>query len=284
MIDVSFLHQLDRFNLIVRKRITSSFQGPRLSKSYGRGLVFQDYREYVPGDDFRSIDWKVFARTDQFYIRRYEEERNLTLHVLVDASASMNFGKHEKKFNYASMIGLGFAYMALKNNERFVFSTFADKLMPYRPKKGVKQLVDVIHHVNQLKVEGKSNFNECMNTYKKVIKTRSMIVVVSDFLFELDELKEALYKYKRSQLVIVMVLDPVEKNLDMRGDLILHDAESNNILRTFISRRMRENYKHLLGDHIARIQAFCESIGAKFIVTYTDVPIFETFYQVLTGK
>ncbi|MBU0980321.1 MAG: DUF58 domain-containing protein [Nanoarchaeota archaeon] len=284
MIDVEFLKVLDRFDIIVRKKVVSSFQGSRASQSYGRGLVFQDYREYVPGDDFRSIDWKVYARTDSFYIRRFEEERNLTVHVLVDASASMNFGKQEKKFNYAAMVGLGFAYMALKNNESFVFSTFADHLLPYRPKKGVKQIVDVMHHVNQLKIEGKSNFRECLRTYKKVIKTKSMIIVISDFLFDLEEMKSSLLRFKRSELVVVQVLDPMERSLDLSGDLILHDSESDSMLRTFVSRRLREKYRNLMSDHVAKIQDFCDSIGAKFVCVYTDQPIFDTFYKVLAER
>ncbi|MFH1134288.1 MAG: DUF58 domain-containing protein [Nanoarchaeota archaeon] len=284
MIDVSFLHQLDRFNLIIRKRVTSSFSGPRESRSFGRGLVFQDYRMYTPGDDFRSIDWKVYARTDSYFIRRYEEERNLTVQVLVDASASMNFGSPEKKFNYAAMVGIGFAYMALKNNERFVLSTFADKLSLYRPSKGVGKLVNVIHYLNSLKVAGKSNFGECMVTLKKAIKTKSLVIIISDFLFDPKQLEEALLRFKHSELYVVQVLDPQERNLEVHGDLILHDAETNDVLRTFISGRIRDKYRNLLADHVASIKKFSESMGAHFVCVYTDTPVFETFYKILATK
>ena len=125
MIDTSFLDQLGRFSLVVRKRVTSSYTGPRKSIASGRGMAFKDHRIYAPGDDFRLIDWKVFARTDDLYIKNYEEERNLTVHVIVDHSASMNFGKTLSKFDYASMLGVGFAYLAMKENEKFQFSTFS---------------------------------------------------------------------------------------------------------------------------------------------------------------
>src|SRR3989339_535514 len=106
MIDTSFLEQLTRFNLVINKRVTSNLTGPRRSVAAGRGLTFKDYRIYAPGDDIRLIDWKVYARTDHLYIKSYEEERNMTVHVVADCSASMNFGKPVTKWDYASMIGV----------------------------------------------------------------------------------------------------------------------------------------------------------------------------------
>ena len=124
MINTDFLNQLDRFHLVVKKRVTSNFVGPRKSVAAGRGLTFKDHRMYAPGDDIRLIDWKVFARTDDLYIKTFEEERNLTAHIIMDASASMGFGKPVSKFDYAAMLGVGLAYLAMRENERFQFSTF----------------------------------------------------------------------------------------------------------------------------------------------------------------
>ena len=78
---------------------------------------------YVPGDDFRHIDWNIYARTNKFFIRRFEEERNLIVHILLDSSASMDYGKDITKFEYSAMVGLGFTHMAMKNNEKFTFAT-----------------------------------------------------------------------------------------------------------------------------------------------------------------
>lgn len=281
MIDTSFLHLLDRFSLIIKKRITSNYSGQREAESYGRGLIFRDHRKYVFGDDIRSIDWNVYARTDEFFIKRFEEERNLAVHVIVDSSSSMNFGKSIKKFDYASMIGVGFSYMALKNNERFVFSTFSDKLQPFKAKKGSKQLIDIITYLNKLKVHGKSNFNESLKAYRALINSKALIIIISDFLFDINELKNALLPYKKSQLIVLQVLDPTEADLDFHGNLILHDSETTGIFRTFISRRVREKYKLNLSEHIKDIHNFCNSIGAEFVTVTTDKSIFDTIFEVL---
>lgn len=280
-IKTDFLKQLDRFQLIIRKRVTSSYSGPRESKQTGRGLVFKDHKEYAAGDDFRSIDWNVFARTENFFIKRYEEERNMTVHIIVDGSASMNFGKDIKKFEYASMIGIGFAYMALKNNERFVFSTFSDKLNPLKPKKGTKQMMEILSHLNVHKITGKSNLKDALIAYKKFINSQSVVVIISDLLIDTTELKTILPQFKRHDLNVIQVLDPVEKELDMTGDLVLHDAETNSIFRTFISRAMREKYKGRLAQHTQEVDNVCKKLGAKFLSVTTDTPVFDVFAKIL---
>jgi uncharacterized protein (DUF58 family) len=166
-IDLDFLRSLDRLQLILKKKVHADIQGERSSASFGEGTVFQDYKAYVPGDDFRHIDWSVFARTDKFFVRRFEEERNLVVHILVDASGSMDYGKKTTKFDYAAMIGLGFSYMSLRRNEKFTFATFSEKVAPLRPKKGTNQLIHIFDLMSKLKVKGESTFKQAMDDYKK---------------------------------------------------------------------------------------------------------------------
>ena len=280
-IDVNFFRMLDRFQLALKKKVHSDYQGLRESSQFGQGLVFKDYREYVPGDDTRYIDWRVYARTAKFFIKRFEEERNLVIHIIVDASGSMNYGEDVTKFEYGAMIGLGFAYMAMNNNEKFIFSTFTETMQPYRSRKGVNQLLNIVDHLNKLKIEGKSKFRESLESYKSYITSRSLIAVISDFLYDPEELKESLSRYRKSQLFIIQVLDPTERKLRIQGDLILEDAELGVKLRTFISRRLSQKYSDKLENHISQLKELSESLGAEFLAVTTDTPIFDTFYQIL---
>ncbi len=109
--DTEFLAELDRFTLLVRKRVSTAYTGARRSVKVGRGISPVGYREYRKGDDFKFVDWKVYARTEKLYVREHEEERSLAVHLLLDASSSMAFGE---KFAFASMVSMGFAYMAIK--------------------------------------------------------------------------------------------------------------------------------------------------------------------------
>ena len=109
MIRTDFLKQLDKFHLVIKKKITSSFVGERRAQVTGSGLIFSDYANYSQGDDFKHIDWKAYAKTEKLYVKRYEEDRNLTVHTVLDFSGSMDFGTKIKKYEYASMIALGFS-------------------------------------------------------------------------------------------------------------------------------------------------------------------------------
>lgn len=280
-IDLDFLKSLDRLQLILKKKVHADLHGQHEGTTFGEGTVFQDFKAYVPGDDFRHIDWAVFARTDKFFVRRFEEERNLTVHILVDSSGSMDYGKKMTKFDYAAMLGLGFAYMSLRKNEKFTFATFSDKVQHFRPKKGTNQLIHIFDTMSKLKVQGESMFKPAMDDYRKQITGRSLIVLISDFLYDLSEVEEILFRYRKSEVYVIQVLDPQERELALSGDVLLEDAETGQTLRSFISRRMKSDYQNKLLDHIYRLKGLCEETDAAFVSVTSDTPIFETFYHIL---
>ena len=281
MINTDFLDQLNRFHLVVKKRVTSNYIGPRRSVSAGRGLTFKDHRLYAPGDDIRLIDWKVFARTDDLHIKTFEEERNLTAHIIMDSSASMGFGKPISKFDYASMLGVGFAYLAMRENEKFQFSTFSDGLEVFQSRRGMSQLASMVFHLNNTKTQGLSKILNAMVQYKKLVGSRSLLVLISDFLVDIDEAIEALYNLGDNEIKVVQVLDPIEKDLKYSGDFKLIDSETNSMLRTYISPRLRVEYQQMLDEHSAKIEETCNKLGIHFFQLTTDTPVFDAFYRVL---
>ena len=283
MINTAFLDQLTRFNLVVNKRVTSNLAGPRRSIAAGRGSTFKDYRIYAPGDDIRLIDWKVYARTDNLYVKIKEEERNLIVHIILDGSASMDFGRPISKFDYASMIGVGFAYLALRNNEKFQFSTFADQLEIFQPRRGMSHLAAMVQHLNSIKPKGHSKLLDTTRQYKKVIGSKSLLVIASDFLVNIEEIREAFYLLGDHEIKIIQVLDRVEKELKMEGDMKLIDSETRGLLRTFISPRLRMDYQQQLDAHCARIEEACNKLNINYHLAITDTPIFDTFYRILEG-
>ncbi len=281
MIPTDFLDQLDKFSLIIKKKITSNFTGEKKTEVVGSGLIFRDYASYVPGDDFKHIDWKVYGRTDRLVVKRFEEDRNLTVHVLIDFSGSMNFGAKLKKSDYASMIGLGFIYIALKNNERFVLSTFDDSLDFFQAKKGSKNLMSIVEYLNSKKPRGKSNFQDALSKYKSLITSKALVVVISDFLYDAVIIQEFLYRFRNNKIKLVQVLDKTERKMDLDGDYELVDLETEDVLKTYVDPVVRKNYLNDLDRHNARIKELCEDIGADFYTVSNDESIFDVFYKIL---
>ncbi|MBW3011065.1 DUF58 domain-containing protein [Candidatus Woesearchaeota archaeon] len=281
MISDDFLDQLNRFNLVIQKRVTSNYVGTRESVAMGHGLTFEDHQQYTPGDDYRRIDWKVYGRTDKLHVRRFEEERSLTIHILTDASASMKF---KKKWDYASMLTVGFAYLTLRENEKFQLSTFAEEINSFRPKRGRAHLAQMIEILNNMKVEGKTDLIRAARTVKKSIFSRSMIVVISDFLYPLEDIETALALLGKNDLKIIMLLDEKEYDLDFRGEYKLIDSENKSMLKTFISQRLRSGYKQKLDKHIADVKRIVQALGGEFHLVTTGMSIFDAFWEILREK
>ncbi len=281
MITSEFLHQLDRFSLIVNKRITSNYIGERFSKATGRGLIFKDHVIYEPGEDFRSIDWKVYGRLDKLFCKRYEEERNLTVHIILDYSASMNFGTSISKAEYGAQLGLGFAYLALKNNERFNLSAFSDTIDFFKARRGKTQLASMAEYLNSKKPKGAMTLEKSLGGYKKLINSRSYVVLLSDFLYPIEDIRKALQFFRNNQVVVIQVLDKVEKNLDLQGDFKLKDLESGAVMRTYINPYARKTYLKSLNEHSDKIKEIATQIGAKFYVADTGKSVFDVFFDVV---
>jgi len=281
MIETDFLKKLDKFDLILQRKVNSNYMGERKSRMHGSGIILKDYVQYTPGDDFRRIDWKVFARTDKLYSKRFEEERNLTIHIILDASGSMNYGR-PKKFHYAAMIALGFAYIGLRNNERFVISTFSDKLELLRPRKGIAQLATLVDILNKKHPTGQSNLSSAAKRYhKRMIKSHSLVVIVSDFLYDVEQIKQTLLTFKNHEIHCVQVLDHVEAELDLAGDFRLIDSETGESMRTFISPLLRKKYVEKMRSHQSQIKDVCDQHKAKFSIASTGDDVFDTFFNIL---
>jgi uncharacterized protein (DUF58 family) len=282
MIDTSFLSQLKRFHIIINKRVTSSFTGSRKSTSIGQGLILNDFRPYTPGDDYRAIDWKVFARTDEFFVKRYEEERNLTAHVLIDASKSMDYGTGKTtKFEYASMLALGFAYLSARNNEKFHLSLISDKTDYLRAKRSSNQVLGFLHYLNKVKCKGVINFEEEVRKYKNAITSKSLVVIISDFLFDAEQVKNTLYLFRHHELKVIQILDKTETNFVVYGPVMLEDSETGKKLETYISESKRQEYRERLYKHILNIEEETLNAGGKFFLFSTEHPLFDAFYRIV---
>jgi len=238
-INTDFLKLLNRFSIIVKKRVTSNYSGSRRSIAFGHGLTIKDYRDYVRGDDLRLLDWKIYARSNKLYIR------------------------------------------PLSENDKFAFNTFSSDLNAIKPRRGMSQMASMIDKINQLEVKGISRFEESMVKYRKHIKGRSLIIVISDFLFDPEEIKAGLRRLRKNQIHVIQVLDRAEKELKLEGDLKLYDSESKQVMHTFVSRRMREKYQSQLNAHSETINNICTAMNASFHQVTTDEDIFDTFYKIL---
>lgn len=285
MIDLTFLEQLRKLNLIAKRKVSSIYVGGRRSICHGRGIEAFDHREYYPGDDFRAVDWKLYGRTEKLYIRRFEEERNLTLHILVDASASMDFSTgNVRKFDYAGGIAAGFAYIATRRYEKFGTTLYADNIKEIlQARKGKTHFFRMVDLLNKTSLGGMTNLESCVNQYTRMIKSKSFIILLSDFLEPIESLRNGIYriaKYSRDA-ILVQVLDPGEIDIKFNEDINFEDMETTKFERAYISPDFRTGYKRRLQEHMLNIRKVCNSAGIEFFSFSTDTPIFDAFLNIV---
>jgi uncharacterized protein (DUF58 family) len=279
----AFLDELDQFDEALKRESNAPMQGEQESPAIGEGLTFSDYRRYSPGDDTRLIDWKLFARTEELYIKQFEEERNLTVHVLVDASGSMDFGDGDAhKFEYAAKIGLGFAYLTAAEHNDFRFSVFdtdLERLDGGRSTHG--EVLSLIDRCNDITPTGESNLATALEAYAAGIQTRSLVVVVSDFLESPDAIETGLAAFasQNHDVLCAHVVAPDERDPPTRGDTIFEDPETDATQRTYFGGSLRERYRSQLDAHIGAVNDRCESLGVDHVRIDTDEDFFDAFAQ-----
>lgn len=275
--DTEFFAELDRFTLLVRKRVSTAYTGARRSVKVGRGISPVGYREYRKGDDFKFVDWKVYGRTEKLYVREHEEERSLAVHLLLDASSSMGFGD---KFAFASMVSAGFAYMAIKENEKFSISKFGEMLEPGETRGGRRNLFRAIEDLDRTAPSGGTDFKRTAEQFDLTIRSTSLVVVISDFLDDVESIIAGIYKLSSHDLILIQILDPDEAGLDFEGDLRFIDMESKESVMTRVTPKVKEEYISKMNEHDRRIRETCNAAGADFFSYSTDKPIFEVFSDV----
>lgn len=281
MITEEFLRDLEAFSLIIRKRITSKYSGSRASIEPGRGLTLKEYRQYAPGDDIRAIDWKVYARSDELFIKVFEEDRDLTVHVIIDATDSMNYGRTLTKYSFASMIAAGYLFLAMRENERFRFTFMRDDMEVHAMRRGRNHFAEYVNEANELQPGGNTHLGAAIEQYMPLLKSKSLVIIVSDFLFDRDELERALGQLHRHDVHLVRVLDRDELELPFEGDYRLQDLETGDRLRTFISTAARQQYREKLEQHTAFLEGVATSLGFEFFDVDTSEPIFDAFYRIV---
>ncbi|MFB6175248.1 MAG: DUF58 domain-containing protein [Candidatus Nanohalobium sp.] len=279
MIELDFLEELEKFQIALKKNSTEIKEGEQASARSGQGMIFKDHKQYVPGDDIRKIDWKAYARTKDFFIKRFEEEKNVTVHIVLDRSSSMDYGENNK-YEYAAKIGLAAAYMASKTNDRFRFSVFSETLTDLTAARRNGNLAGLVDSLNNIRKTPESRIERCITEYSSRIENKSVVIILSDFLEDSNEIESALESLQHTDAILVNVLDETELNPDIEGDAILKDPESSSKLRTYLSPRTKNRYRERLDEHTEAIEENSLKNGAGYIKVSTGDDFFESFMKV----
>jgi len=267
--------KIRRIEIESNKIVNSLFSGEYHSAFKGSGIEFAEVRPYQEGDDVRSIDWNVTARTGDPFIKVFDEERELTVVLAVDASASGNFGTIGKfKIEVAAEICATLAFSAIKNSDRVGLLIFTDEVELYiPPNKGRKHVLRIIREVLYFKPKGKAtSIRKALERINLTVKRKSIVFLLSDFKDEGYE-KVMRVTAKRHDLVAIEIYDPAEKKLPSAGLINIADGETGEvILIDSANEDFRNRFEKAVRQEDAELKRKLRMAGVDHIETVTDAP------------
>ena len=279
LLDAKLLRRLEQFQLLAARRTKSVAKGERRSRARGQSVEFADFRNYVPGDDLRYLDWNLFGRLDRLFLKLYEEERELPVRVFLDSSESMSFGD-PLKFTFARQIAAAIGYVALCGFDRVSVVQFpepADNAAArgaLRSVRGRKSGLTYLTQLGRLEAKGPAQFNEALRRGALEARQTGVAVVLSDFLDPggYESGLNALVG-RGFQIHALQILSPEELAPTQYGDLRWVDCETGGVQEVTFGKFRLKDYQQTVLNYIQKLREFCQSRGIAFYSVSSATPI-----------
>lgn len=257
LLDPKIISKISRLDLRARYIVEGFLIGLHRSPYHGFSVEFSEHRQYMPGDEISRIDWKVYGKTDRFYIKQYEEETNLKSYILIDCSKSMNYKSNGiTKFQYAISLGAAIAYLLFDQKDAVGLVLYSDEIKKIiEPRTSKTNLIEIYKSLVNSSPEGKTETSQCLSEVAEKIKKRGLIVVISDFFDEPEKVESALkkFRFKQNEVITFQILDKQEINFAFTKDAIFKDLESQEEILTQPF-QIRNSYNQLISQFLSSLK------------------------------
>lgn len=273
-LDPIFLSKLANMELVARCAVEGFFTGLHPSPFQGFSVEYSDHREYHPGDEMKFVDWKVFARSDRLYIKRFHQETNTTVYLLLDTSKSMAFtgGDSVRKIQYASFLAAALGYLMLKQGDSTGLVSFADRITAQIPPASRRtHLSAILTALERNTASGRTNLAGILHTVADTTKRRGLIVLISDLLDDEGDIFQGLahLKFLKHDVIVFHIIDHQELNLDYEGLIQFEDLESKDKVRAF-PQSIRSNYQQRVGAFLDDVKKTLGTSGIDYCLLDTS--------------
>ena len=265
--DSELIARLSRMEITAQRIVDGFLAGKNRSSRHGFSIEFVEHREYAPGDDLRHLDWKVLGRKDRYYIKRYEEETNITALILLDASASMTYASGKvTKFETAATIASALGYLLNRQRDAVGLALFDSELREYvAPSVKLASLANVVAKMGGAEPQGKSSLDAVLTRVVPELPGRCLVVLVSDLLVPLEEIDAALkfLHFRGHDVLVIQTLDEAERTFPFRSNILFRGMEDGRTLLTE-PQRLRTQYLSVLEEFLTKVRKACESCAYDY--------------------
>jgi uncharacterized protein (DUF58 family) len=277
-LDPYVLAKLKGLGLRARRIVEGYVAGLHRSPHHGFSIEFAEHREYAPGDDLRYLDWKVFGRTDKFYLKQYEEETNLICQILLDTSQSMSYQSAHapmSKLEYARSAAAALAYLVLHQQDAAGLVTFDREIRALvRPSSNPSHLNQLLYVMEQTTAEKKTDTGPIFHSLAERFKKRGVVLILSDLFDDVDSMMAGLkhFRHRRHEVILLHVLDPAEVDFPFRKTTLFRGLEQlPDVLVE--PRGLRKAYLEELDRFIRRLKRGCRMYQVDYVPMRTDEPL-----------
>jgi uncharacterized protein (DUF58 family) len=287
-VDPNVLGKIGNLELLARTVVEGFISGLHRSPYLGRSVDFAEHRAYMPGDDIRRIDWRLFARTDRFYVKEFEADTNTSFTIIMDVSRSMTFASRGmSKLDYARYLAACLAYFSNKQRDRVGLVTFDEDIVDFVPP-SAKHLEVVLHTIDRIKSArpGRgSALNRPLSKVAEAIRRRGIMVLISDLYEEPDAILDAVkvLRYRGNDLIVFHVLDPAEIHFPFEEVANYQDLESGAAVPV-IPEYLREEYRKLVAEHIDRLTRWFGDSRIDYSLFDTSTPLDFALFNFLSNR
>lgn len=276
-LDPLTLAKVRSLELQARQVVEGYLSGQHKSPYHGFSVEFAEHREYVPGDDIRHVDWKVWGRTERYYLKQYEEETNLICWIVLDVSESMQYGSGEmSKYDYACMVAASLAYLILHQQDSVGMVTFDEQVRNFlKPSSQPSHLKEMVSVMNKGSARAKSRLAPIFHDLAERVNRRSIIMILSDF-FDAPEAPAADFlagirhlRHKRHEVVAFHVLDPAELEFPFQEATLFRGLEEYPELLTD-PRALRQGYLDEINEFVTKVKRGCREQNVDYVQLRTD--------------
>ncbi len=274
-LDPNALARLGGIQLVARLVVEGFMTGLHRSPHQGFNVEFAEHRQYMPGDDLRHVDWRVYGKSDRFYVKKFEEETNLRAYLLLDTSRSMAYG-HEgnSKLDYARYLAASLAYLMLRQRDSAGLVTLDSRVRQYVPPRGSPAHLQAITSVlEEVEPGSETDLSMALHELSRRLTRRGLIVVISDLLDDVDGVLRSLrlLRNRKHEVVVFHVLDPAELELPFREPLVFRDMESGETLPAQAG-SLRRSYREAVEAFVEAYRMGCRADGVDYVLMNTATP------------
>jgi len=287
LLDPQSVSKMTNLSLIARLVVEGFITGLHRSPYHGFSVEFAEHRQYMPGDDIRHVDWKIYAKTDRYYVKQFEEETNLKSYILLDTSASMGFSSHSvSKLEYSTYLSAALSYLMLKQRDAAGLVTFDQSIRKYLPPRSVNSYLNIIlKELENTQSEKKTNVSHALHDMAERIDRRGLIILFSDLFDDPQKVLSGLkhFRHKKHEVVVFHILDPIERSFDFAQDAVFQDVETNEKLATQ-PWHIRKDYRERMHQFVEQYKNQCLANRIDYVLMDTSEDFDRALLQYLTKR